>query len=136
MHVDKIDHHNAAHIAQAQLAGNFTRCFFIHLKGVLFLVFFIGSSVTTVYVDNVQCLGMLNNKVGTASQVYCFTKCTFYLFVDTVIFKYRLFVFVQANDVFQFGRDLVHIGANFLENGILVNVNMLEIRVQDISQQC
>jgi hypothetical protein len=68
MHVDEVDYHNTAHISQPQLTGDFLGSFFVHLQCILFLVFFACSTVTAIHVDNVQCFGVLYNKVGTARQ--------------------------------------------------------------------
>jgi hypothetical protein len=79
VHINKIDHHNTTHIAQAQLAGNFFSRFAVYLVSVLFLVFFIGCTVTAVNVNNVQGFCMLNNQVSATGKVNCFTKGAFNL---------------------------------------------------------
>ena len=64
-HVYEVDHDNAAHVAQSQLAGQFVGCSQIHLEGVLLLGAGL-DAVAAVDIDHMKGLGMFNNKVGSA----------------------------------------------------------------------
>ena len=63
VHVDEVDHDDAAHVAQAQLAGYFVGGPEVDLQGVVLLVCAGFCAVAGVYVDNVQRFGVLDDDV-------------------------------------------------------------------------
>jgi hypothetical protein len=63
VHVDEVDHDDAAHVAQAQLAGYFVGGPEVDLQGVVLLVCAGFCAVARVYVDNVQRFGVLDDDV-------------------------------------------------------------------------
>ncbi len=65
VHVDEINHDNAAHVAQSELAGNLVGSPHVYFKGVCLLIGRAFRSVARVDIDNVERLGVFDDDVGT-----------------------------------------------------------------------
>src|SRR5450432_304415 len=87
-HIDKVSHDDSAKVPEPELACNFFSSFQVGLQCILFLVI-TDTFVTTVYINYVKCLGMFNDQIGSAGQVNCFTKSSFYLFGNPEMIKNR-----------------------------------------------
>src|ERR1700722_867662 len=83
-------------IPQPQLPRNFLGGFHIGFQGVLLLVI-AHALIAAVYVDDVQGLRMLNNKIGPAGEIHRLPKRCLYLLCHTELVEDRGAIVVIRN---------------------------------------
>src|SRR5205809_7960433 len=86
LHINKVYNYNTADIPQPKLPRNFLRCLDIILKGILLLVIAY-AFIAAIYINNMQSLSMLDNKISPAWQVNRFSERSFYLPGDSITVK-------------------------------------------------
>ena len=106
-HVDEIDHNQAAHVAQPQLACDLFRGFQVGLQRGFLDVMALGGA-RGVDVDGHQRLGRVDND-GTARRQLHFTlECSLNLTFDLVAAEQRNFILVQLDLVLERWHDRAH----------------------------
>ena len=106
-HVDKVDHDQAAHVPETQLAGNLFRRFQVGLeRGFLNVVALGGTG--GVDVNGHQCLGGIDHDGATGGQLHFTLEGGLDLAFNLVTAEQGDFVLVQLDLVFERGHD----GAN------------------------
>ena len=78
IHVDEVDNNDTSHISEAQLSCQLISSAEVNIQCICFLTF-LTSSVTTIYIDNVQGLGVLDDEISTVLVVNNTTKASFNL---------------------------------------------------------
>lgn len=78
IHVDEVDNNNTSHVSEAQLSCQLISSAEVNIQCICFLTF-LTSSVATVYIDNVQGLGVLDDEISTVLVVNNTTKASFNL---------------------------------------------------------
>src|SRR5688572_4985894 len=73
-HVNEINHDNSSKVAEAKLPSDFFRGFHVHLQSVGLLSAVHGRTVTTVYINYMQCLCLFKDDVTTVWHVNSFTE--------------------------------------------------------------
>ena len=63
LHIDEINHNDAANISQTQLSGNFFCSLQVRLQCILLLVT-THTFITTVHINDMQGLGMFNDQIS------------------------------------------------------------------------
>ena len=106
LHIDKVDNYQAAHIAQAQLAGDFIGRFQIGLGGGLFDVATFGGA-RRVDVDRDQCFGDVDDNRAARREFYFALESRFDLAFDLVAVKQRDIVFVEFYPAAKVGHNLL-----------------------------
>ena len=91
------------------------------------------STITAIYIDNVQRFGMLNNQVSSARKIYGFTKCTFNLFIYSKMFEYRLALFIKLYNALQFRRNSLYVRLYFFVNTSIIYMDIGKISIEEIS---
>ena len=104
-HIDEVDHDDAAHIAQPQLAGYLVGGAQVNLEGVCLLVLVGLGAVARVDVDDVQGLGVLDDDVGARLEGDGFSERRFYLSRDVEGVEDWLGLLVELDDVLAVGGD-------------------------------
>ena len=74
VHVNEVDHDDAAHVAQAQLSGQLIGSAEVGFKGVGFLSVFFLDSRSAINVYHVHGFSVFNNQVGPPLVVDCSPK--------------------------------------------------------------
>ena len=106
-HVDEIDHDQATHVAQAQLAGDFFGRFQVGLQGSLLDIVALGGP-GGVDVDGYQRFGRIDHDGAARRQFYFALECGLNLAFNLVTAEQWDFILVQLDLVFEGGHD----GAN------------------------
>ena len=96
VHVDEVDNNDTSHISEAQLSCQLIGSAEVNIQCICFLTF-LTSSVTTVYIDNVQGLGVLNDEISTMLVVNNTTKASFNLLGNAEIVEDRHLTGVELN---------------------------------------
>src|SRR5690606_8897141 len=109
VHIDKIDYHDAAHIPQPKLTGNFFCCFLVYKERIIFLIFFVGNSVSAIDVDDVEGFGVFNHQISTALQVYSFAERRLNLLFNSKVVENKFFYYIESDYYFQIRTDLLNI---------------------------
>ena len=99
-HINEIDDNQAAHVTQAQLAGNFLGCLQVGLKGRLLDVMALGGP-GGVDVDGDQCLGRIDNNGTTGGQLHFPLEGGLDLAFYLVTAEQRDFILVQLDLVLE-----------------------------------
>ena len=107
IHIDKIDHNQTTHIAQAQLAGNFFGSFHIGIEGRLFYVATLGRAAG-VDVDRNQGFGRINNNRTAAGQFNFALKCGLDLRFNLIAIEQRYRIFIQLDLILITGHHFLH----------------------------
>ena len=96
IHVDEVDNNDTSHISEAQLSCQLISSAEVNIQCICFLTF-LTSSVTTVYIDNVQGLGVLDDEISTVLVVNNTTKASFNLLGNAEIVEDRHLTGVELN---------------------------------------
>ena len=96
IHVDEVDNNDTSHISEAQLSSQLISSTEVNIQCICFLTF-LTSSVTTVYIDNVQGLGVLDDEISTVLVVNNTTKASFNLLGNAEIVEDRHLTGVELN---------------------------------------
>ena len=96
IHVDEVDNNDTSHISEAQLSCQLISSAEVNIQCICFLTF-LTSSVTTVHIDNMQGLGVLNDEISTVLVVNNTTKASFNLLGNAEIVEDRHLTGVELN---------------------------------------
>ena len=96
IHVDEVDNNDTSHISEAQLSCQLISSAEVNIQCICFLTF-LTSSVTTVYIDNMQGLGVLDDEISTVLVVNNTTKASFNLLGNAEIVEDRHLTGVELN---------------------------------------
>ena len=96
IHVDEVDNNDTSHISEAQLSCQLISSAEVNIQCICFLTF-LTSSVTTIYIDNVQGLGVLDDEISTVLVVNNTTKASFNLLGNAEIVEDRHLTGVELN---------------------------------------
>ena len=104
-HVDEVDHNNAAHVAQPELACYLVGGEQVHIQGITLLVGGLAGPVARVHVYHVQSLGAFNNYVCARTERYRLSKRRLHLTRYIKLVEYWLVVAVNADNIATVGGD-------------------------------
>ena len=125
-HVDKVNDHQSAQVAQAHLAGDFFGGFHIGFEGGLFDVGTAGGA-GGVDVDGHQRFGVVDNDGAAAGQVYRAGKGGFDLLLDLQAGKQRGVVFVELESAEIGGHHVAHKLEYLLVNFAVVDQDFADV---------
>ena len=134
VHVDEVDDDDTAHIAQAQLSRNLHGRFQIDSQCILFLRIFFVQPMTAVHVNDVHGLGVFDDEVNTISDCDYPTEQPLDLSRHTIMFKDRLFSFVELHDVALLRGDGGNVAFDFIEKRLVVNSDRIKRLVKQVAE--
>ena len=135
IHVDKVYHDDAAHIAQAELPRQFVGRAEIYVKRVGLLSVGRLGAVAAVDVHHVQGFGVLDNHVRPVLIGNRSAERSLDLLGYGEIVEDRDVAVVELDDVFTFRRDERHVVAYFFEDALVVDVNVFVRRIEEVAQE-
>lgn len=135
VHVDKIDNHDAPHVAQSQLAGYLLGALYVDLQGGILLATAGLDVVATVDIDDMHCLGVLDIEIDAGTYSDNFPKGTTDVARYAELLKNRGLKLVVLDNILLAGVDgldeLFHLAAQ----GGIVNIDGIEIVGEHVAQQ-
>src|SRR5690554_433341 len=131
-HVDEIDHDQATHVTQAQLAGNFFGRFQVGLQSRFLDVVALGGT-GGVDVDGYQRFGRVDHDRAAGRQLYFALEGGFDLAFDLVAAEQGDFVFVQLDLVLEAGHDGAHKAEHVFINAFGVDQDFADILAEVVT---
>ncbi len=125
-HVYEVNHNDAAHVAQAELAGNFVGCPQIHLDSIALLVGRCTRAVARVYIDDMKGLGMLDNDIGAGAEADSLAKRSFDLARYAESIENRFVFGIEFDYVGLFGSNEIDVAEKLAIGVGVIYVNGLE----------
>ncbi len=132
-HVDKVDHHQAAQVAQTQLTGNFVRRFEIGVERGFFDVMPFGGT-RRVNVDGNQRFGMVNDDCAARGQGNGALIRRFDLVFHLKAAEQRCAVGVELELADIVRHDCLHEITRLVEYLIIVNDNFTDVASEIVTQ--
>ena len=132
-HINEVDHDNAAHISESELAGDFCRGRQIHVDGGLLLGITAFRSIATVDIDHVHGFSMFYDQIGSTFIGDSPSEQRLDLLGDPEIVEDGKRSSVFLDDSLFPGSDQADIIAHVVQDILVVYINMLERGVENIA---
>ena len=133
-HINEINNNQAAQIAQTQLAGNFIGRFEIGLVRGFFNITALGC-FRGVDINGYKRFGVINHQFSARWQLDIALVSGFYLSFNLVAGEKGNIVVIEFQLAEVIGHDHFHEFAGLLENTLVINENLANIRAQVIAQR-
>ena len=134
VHVDKVYDDDATHVAQSQLPCQFVGGPQVHFERVALLSFFRSCAVAAVHVYHVHGFGVLDNEICPMLVVDGLAEARLDLLGDVEIVKDRYLTGVELHDGRLFRGDKCHVVFHFLEHLLVVHIDVLVGRIEEVAQ--
>ena len=131
--VDEVDADDAAHVAQAQQAGDLVGGLHVDVQRVLLLGLVAALAAAAVHVDDVHGLGLLHDQVGAAGEHHLLAEGLLDLLVHPEVVEDVELAFVQLDDVLLLRRDLLQGLPHLLVEQLVVHMDVREVLVEQVA---
>ena len=131
-HVDEVDHDQAAHVAQAQLASDLFGRFQVGLQGSLLDIVALGGP-GGVDVDGYQRFGRIDHDGTAGRQFYFALECGLNLAFDLVTAEQGDFILVQLDLVFEGGHDGANEAQDVFVNAFCVDQDFADVLAEVVA---
>ena len=132
-HVNKVDHDNASHVAEAQLARYLVGGLQVDVERVRLLVGARFAAVSRVDIDHMEGLRALDDQISPAFKGDGLAETALYLAGDVEIVENRNILGIKLYDILVFGSDEGNVVLNLREGLRLVDVDVLEVRGEHVA---
>ena len=134
LHVDEIDNDDAAHVAQTKLAGKLFGSSKVDFQGVGLLTLLAVRTVAAVHIDHMQSFGVLDDEVGSVFVGNGSSEARFDLPRHVEVVEDGQRSLIELHHVAAFGGDEVDVVVNLVIDFFVVDVDVLEARVEEVAQ--